>query len=140
METSHSKAWRSRYTQNAAVCSFRNACALQNLNIKSPLVRFYRHSIHGDFHKMRRLFPAPLFCLSLSFSWMSPVTLQGKLRAVWTLVRDSSPPLIYTFSASSKGRNNNCHIEALSAFGQSQQNSLTQRAEFILREGWTCKM
>lgn len=40
METSHSKAWRSRYAQNAAVCSFRNDCALQNLNKKSPLVFF----------------------------------------------------------------------------------------------------
>ncbi len=133
METSHSKSWRSTYAQNAAVCSFRNACALQNLNIKSPLVRFYRHSIHGDFHKMRRLFPAPLFCLSLFFSWMSPVTLQGKLRAVWTLVRDSGPPLIYTFSIPPPARagTNNCHIEARSAFGQSQQNTLTQRAELF---------
>lgn len=32
------QAHRNRYAQNASVCSFKNACALQNLNIKSPLV------------------------------------------------------------------------------------------------------
>lgn len=77
------------------LCSFKNACALQNLNIKSPLVLSFIDTVSMEIFTKCLVY----FQLSVSLFLMDvPSDPAGKVEGVWTLTRDTGRPLLYTFS------------------------------------------
>lgn len=80
MENIPKQARRSRYAQNAAVCSFKNACALQNLNIKSPLVLFFIDTVSMEISIKCLVYFQLFSSVSLSLSHGCP---QWPCRGSW---------------------------------------------------------
>lgn len=129
--------------QICTICSFKNACALQILNIKSPLVLFYRQRVSMEISIKCLVYFQLFSSVSLSLSHGCP---QWPCRGGWGQFEPwvgtaVLPCFTHPVRCLQQGQEQQLsHRESFCIWPVTTEHSLTQRAEFILRESWTCKM